>query len=213
MIGLARVLRGYPEGMQTTPFPRSPQIGDHATMSYTSTAGLMADLLPYVRDGLAAGDLVIYICHDHTPAQLGSALAGFGASYHQALLAGRLLIMSADEAFFSRGRFNVEESLNVFSSVLRDAALRGVARIRAVVEMTYLLSEVPGIERAVEFERRANDEIFARHPFLCVCPMNRERDSRGIWADILASHPLLYEDGLMRANPAFGRQCARAGKG
>ena len=182
-------------------------------MSYVTTAGLFADLAPYVREGLASGDLLIYVCHDHTPAQVRGAMQGLGAACHQALLDGRLQIMSADEAFFRNGRFNVEESLNVFASVLRDAAARGVARIRAVVEMTYLLAEVPGIERAVEFEARANDEIFTRHPFLCVCPMNHARDTRGIWADILASHPLLYENGLMRANPAFGCQQARAARG
>ena len=196
-----------------TPLPRPPQSGDHATLSYTTTAGLMAELSPYVSQGLAAGDLVIHVCHDHTPAQTRKALAALGPAAHQALHDGRLLVMSADEAFFRNGRFNVEESLNVFASVLRDAVARGFPRIRAVVEMTYLLAELPGIERAVEFEARANEEIFPRHPFICECPMKRERDARGIWAGVLASHPLLYQDGLMRANPAFGRHhaCARNG--
>ena len=149
----------YLLGMPTTSAPRPPAIGDHATMAYTSTESLIAELEPFLRDGLAAGDSVIYVCHDHSPDQVRRAIDGLGAVCSAALRDGRVVILSADETFFSSGRFNVEESLNVFAGVLREAVARQVPRIRAVVEMSYLSADVPGIERAVEFEARANEVI------------------------------------------------------
>ena len=182
---------------------REPHSGDHATMAYRSLPELIAKLDYFVSHGLASGDLVLYICDDHAVGAVRAELARIGDACAGALDSGQLQVMSSREAFFTNGSFNVESSLGTFARTLRGAVASGYRRIRAICEMTYLLAPIPVIERAGEFEARANAELFSVYPFLCVCPMNLQRDVNGTWDGILRSHPTLYDDGHLFPNPRY----------
>jgi len=187
---LGRV-RGKLRGMSQLSVGRDPLSGDHATMSYRSLPELIAKLDYFVSQGLASGDLVLYICDDHEVGAVRTELARMGAVCARALDSGQLSVTSSQDAFFTTGSFHVESSLGAFARALKDAMARGYRRIRAICEMTYLLAPIRGIERAGECEARAHAELFAVYPFLCVCPMNLQRDVHGTWAGTaLASHPL-----------------------
>jgi hypothetical protein len=113
------------------------------------------------------------------------------------------MLSPAKDAFFSDGVFNVERALDGVRSLGQQAAAEGFRRVRLSVEMTYLLADVPGMDRGPEFEARANEEVFAKFPFVCICSFNGNRAVPGVLEEVLKSHPVLISNGIPLLNPYF----------
>ena len=176
---------------------------DHAAIVYWQSGELLDAVVPYLIEGLRAGDKVVYVADETSPSTLSGALKAAGVDVDAEIARGRLTLVTAREAFFAEGRFDVEAALAGVRSLAAAAASEGYARVRFSVEMTYLLADVPGIERGPEFESRANEEVFAQFPFVCICSFNGTRDANGLLEDVLATHPILISDGIPLANPHY----------
>lgn len=179
------------------------RLRDHAALIYWEPDELMVNVVPYLQAGLRCGDKVVYVAHDVTPERIRAALQAAGVDVPAEERAGRLVVLRAEDAFFPDGRFDVERALAGVQALARQAAADGFARVRFSVEMTYLLAPVPGMEHGPEFEARANDEVFARFPFVCVCSFNGSRDVNNLLDDVLQSHPVLISNGIPLRNPLY----------
>jgi hypothetical protein len=179
--------------------------GDHAAYVYRSPEDLLERVVPYLRDGLAAGDKVVYVADDLDVTVVNAALREAGVDPEAEATAGRLVVTSALDAFFAGGRFDPDEAIAGVRALLAQARADGFKRVRFSVEMTYLLRNVPGIERGVEFEARVNEEVFASEPILCICAFNETRDDGRVLLDVLRTHQVLLEEGGVRDNPGYVR--------
>lgn len=177
--------------------------GDHAALIYWSEDELLTTIVPYLVEGLHAGDKVVYVADDLPTARVAAALTEVGVDVEGAREAGRLVLVSSKEAWFPSGRLDVEAAIAGVEALAAQALADGFGRVRLSVEMTYLLADVEGIERGVELEARANDEIFARYPFVCVCSFNGAREVHDVMADVMQTHPVLLRDGVPLANPYY----------
>ncbi|MBV8760739.1 MAG: MEDS domain-containing protein [Deltaproteobacteria bacterium] len=178
--------------------------GDHAAIMYWRPEELLDCVVPYLVAGIEAGDKVVYVADDLDTSRVADALRRTGADVDALTAAGRLMLMTAKDAFFGDGRFDCERALDGVRGLAQQAAADGYRRVRFSVEMTYLLADVPGIERAVEFEARANDEVFAQYPFVCICSFNATRaTSSKVISDVLATHPILISAGTPLLNPHY----------
>ena len=178
--------------------------GDHAAILYSDSGELLATVVPYLAAGLEAGDKVVYVADDLAVDQIAAALRQAGVAVDDAMARGRLTLVNAGDAFFPDGRFDVERALAGVRALAAQAATDGYTRVRFSVEMTYLLADVPGIEAGIEFESRANDEVFAQFPFVCICSFNAARaTSEAIISDVLATHPILIAAGSPLLNPHY----------
>jgi len=182
----------------------SLRAGDHAAILYWRPEELLDCVVPYLVAGVEAGDKVVYVADDLDTTRIGDALRRTGLDVDALVAAGRLVLVSAKDAFFADGTFDCERALEGVRQLAQQAAADGYLRVRFSVEMTYLLAQVPGIERAVEFEARANDEIFAQYPFVCICSFNAARaTSNHVISDVLATHPILISAGTPLLNPHY----------
>lgn len=179
--------------------------GDHAAFLYRSPEELLDLVVPYLREGLAAGDKVIYVADDLDVARVEAALRESGVDIAAHAAAGRLVVASAMDAFFAGGRFDADAAIADVRATLAQARADGFKRVRFSVEMTYLLRNVPGIERGVEFESRVNDEVFAKEPVVCICTFNQTRDDGQVLLDVLRTHQVLIEEGAAWENPGYVR--------
>lgn len=183
---------------------RALRTGDHAAILYWRADELLAAIVPYLAAGLAAGDKVVYVADELAPSRIADALRAADVDVDAAQAAGRLTIVRAADAFFPDGRFELERALAGVRALAEQAAAEGYGRVRFSVEMTYLLADVPGIEHGPTFEARANDDVFARFPFVCVCSFNAARATQaGIVADVLATHPIVISGGMPLRNPHY----------
>ena len=182
----------------------SLRVGDHAAILYWKHEELLDCVVPYLVAGVEAGDKVVYVADDLETTRIADALRRTGIDVDALVTAGRLVVMSAKDAFFADGTFDCDRALEGVRQLAQQAAADGYRRVRFSVEMTYLLAQVPGIERGVEFEARANDEIFAQYPFVCICSFNASRaTSNHIISDVLATHPILISAGTPLLNPHY----------
>jgi hypothetical protein len=159
--------------------------------------------VPYLVEGLKAGDKVVYVAHDHPVDVVERAIAGAGVDVDHEKAKGSLAVVGAKDAFFPQGRFDPDEALKAVEALAMQAKQEGYARVRLSVEMTYLLADVAGIERGAEFESRANEEVFARFPFACVCTFNGNLNAGGVIEDVLRTHPVLLSRGIPLVNPWY----------
>jgi hypothetical protein len=177
--------------------------GDHAATVYWHPDELFATIVPYMVEGLHAGDKVVHVAHELTTDAVAAALESSGVDVGTMQRSGRLVLLRAAEAFFPGGQFDVEAALAGVATLAEQAAIDGYTRIRFSVDMNYLTANVPGIERGLEFEARANDEVFARYPFVCICSFDGSTDQRDFLSDILRTHPVLVVGGVPVGNPAY----------
>lgn len=176
---------------------------DHAAIIYWSEQELLRTVVPYLVEGLKAGEKVVYVADDLAVGTVLDALARAGVPVEGSQKSGQLVVVSAKDAFFGNGRFDVEAALQGVKELAREAAAAGFPRVRFSVEMTYLLADVPGIEAGPEFESRANDEVFAQFPFVCICSFNGGRGSSEVLDDVLRTHPVLISNGVPLVNPHY----------
>lgn len=177
--------------------------GDHAVFVYRSPDELLEQVVPYLCAGLTAGDKVVYVADDLDVALVNAALRKAGVDVDGLTQAGRLVVVAATDAFFPGGRFDADEAISGVRALLAQAHADGFRRVRFSVEMTYLLRNVPGIERGVEFEARVNDEVFAGQPIVCICTFNQARDDGRVLLDVLRTHQVLIEGGTAWENPSY----------
>ncbi|MFL5318580.1 MAG: MEDS domain-containing protein [Myxococcaceae bacterium] len=176
---------------------------DHAAIVYWHAEELLDTVVPYLKEGLRAGDKVVYVADDLVVERIAAALSAAGVDVDAAQKSGKLMLVSANDAFFQGGKFDVEAALQGVRALAEQANADGFPRVRFSVEMTYLLANVPGIERGPEFEARANEEVFAKFPFVCICSFNGARDVNNMLAEVLATHPVLISNGIPLTNPYY----------
>jgi hypothetical protein len=151
---------------------------------YWTSAELLEMAVPYLVEGLKAGEKAVYVAHDHPVDFVQAALPQPGVA-----------VLSAKDALYPNGHFDPAEALARFV-----ALAEGQERVRVLIEMTYLLADVPGMRRGAEL---ANAQIFAEYPFTCVCAVNGNLDVGGVLADVLRLHPVLLSRGIPLVNPWY----------
>lgn len=182
---------------------RALRARDHAAIIYWTADELLDHVVPYLIEGLRVGDKVVYVAHDLSVERIAGALSARGVDVGAETKAGRLTIVAARDAFFGDGKFDVERAIAGVQALAEQSAKDGFSRVRFSVEMTYLLAHVPGIEHGPEFEARANEEVFARFPFVCICSFNGARDQSEMLTDVLETHPILIANGIPLQNPYY----------
>jgi hypothetical protein len=193
-----------PDERVVTATPGAPlRTRDHAAIVYWEQAELLEAIVPYLAEGIRAGDKVVYVADETPPATLIAALDAAMVDVDAETASGGLTLVRARDVFFASGRFDVEAALKGMASLAAAAERDGYRRVRLSVEMTYLLADGPGIERGPELEARLTEEVFARFPFVCLCSFNGARDTNAILQRVLETHPILMSGGIPLANPYY----------
>lgn len=179
------------------------QAHDHAALVYWSQDEFLATMVPFIVDGLRAGDLVVHVAHDEPLPPLVAALEEAGIHVDAMVAAGKLVLMTAGQAFAPNGRFDLEEATAGLKAMITSAQAGGAPRVRFSVDLSYVLSGTPGMEDFMVFDARANEDIFPAYPFICICAYNAGRGVNALVEDMFTTHPLVFVRGLPLANPYY----------
>ena len=175
------------------------RVGEHAALLYWTAEERMRGLVALVTEGLRAGDRIVYVVNDLPVQTIERALAAAGVDTATRAAEGRLALVPAADVLFRGGVFDPTASL----AELRALAARGSARrTRLVVDMTYLLADVPGIERGLELEARVSDALQGL-PLVRVCAFDVGREVSDRLADVLRVHPTVIGEGGSLRNPYY----------
>jgi hypothetical protein len=183
-------------GVQLTP-------GDHVCAFYPRLAERDEILIPYLREGIRAGDRCICVVDASDPEGVLTALgcgAGMGSS--SPLDRQQLEVQRSQDTYLRDGHFSTESMLDFWDRSIGGGVADGFAFTRAVGEMTWALRQMPGVEELVGYEARLN-LFLPRYPQVILCLYELDRFSGEVLVDLLKTHPKVLLGGMVLDNPYY----------
>jgi hypothetical protein len=160
-------------------------------------------LLPYLREGLAAGDKCICVTDDPAAGGAVRALAAeFGVDTTSA--SAQLQPMDSGSTYLSGGCFAIEKMIGFWDRSMSEAVDRdGFAFVRAAGEMTWALRGMPGSDLLMAYEAKLN-VFLHRYPQVLLCLYDLTQFANGeILMEILRTHPTVLVSGQLMENPWY----------
>ncbi len=163
--------------------------GDHLCLLYQTVEEQLAAVVPFMRDGLAAGERCLYVADDRTVDEVRAALGAAGVEVAREIARGALAVITKREAYLRSGAFDPAAMIGLLRDALGDAIAAGFQGLRVTGEMTWALGPEAGTDRLVEYEARLN-EFFPGSRALAICQYNRSRFPPAIIREVLRTHPI-----------------------
>jgi hypothetical protein len=177
--------------------------GDHVCAFYRGPAQRDEILVPFLRDGIQAGDKCICVMDDPDTQRVLTPLAQ-SVDVESSLRTGQLDLMGSDTAYLPNGTFEVDRMLDFWEQGVGGALRQsGFSFVRAVGEMTWALRDLPGVEYLVSYEARLN-KFLPRYPQVILCLYDLERFTDGqVLMELLRTHPRVLLSGQLLDNPWY----------
>jgi hypothetical protein len=168
----------------------------HICAFFSSRAQEYETVLPYLRDGLDAGERVINVLDASRLDDHRRRLTAAGLP-----LDDGLSLASAEDTYLADGRFDMERMIAFVRDALAEAEREG-KRLRTCGWMDWIHRDLPGTERTMEYEARMN-LLAPDHDCTFMCVYDLDRLAGETIADIMATHPFAIVGGEVRRNPFY----------
>ena len=170
--------------------------GQHLCLFYDQIDEQIGITVEFIRAGLERRERCLYVSDVATIGKLREQLQRSGTDVAAQVEEGALLLVTKDDAYLAGGRFDAEGMIAMLESAVQQALDAGFTGLRAAGDMTWLLDEAAGSERAIEYEAMMN-EFYANSRALGLCLYDRQR-----------LHPLALEAALRtHRSVLIGDQC------
>jgi hypothetical protein len=175
--------------------------GQHICYLFNDEVERRRIMAKYLESGLAAGEKILYLVDDLTPAEMLDALEELGVDARAS--AARLTVAAAAPAYCPHGTFDADAMLNEVRGFYATAIAEGFEGARGTGEMSWCLVEGRADEVSLmEYEARLND-LVAQHPYTACCQYDTRRFDGNTIMDVLAVHPMTIVRGQVVRNPFF----------
>ena len=158
-------------------------------------------LLPFITEGLDAGEKVFHVVNPRLRADHVRRLRSVGVNVESVEKSGQLQLCDWEQAYFPDGRFDQDRMLGMWQEVLGAAGQRGYIRTRLIAHMEWALEDREGVSDLIEYEARFNLVHDRRDPVICIYDLTKFKGD--IILDVLRTHPTIIVDGTIRENPFF----------
>jgi hypothetical protein len=175
--------------------------GDHICAFYPGVTERDDLLIPYLREGLKAGDKCICVV-DGSPSESIFAELGATVDLDSCLRQRQLEVARSQDTYLCGDRFSISAMLDFWDRVIGEAVTDGFPFVRSVGEMTWALRRLPGVEELVRYEAKLN-EFLPRYPQVILCLYELHRFSGDVLVDVLKTHPKVLLGGMLLRNPYY----------
>jgi hypothetical protein len=159
-------------------------------------------LLPFLREGMEAGDRFFHVLrHDYQPARRHS-LEDSGIDLATAERTGQVELRPWEEAYLRGGRFDQDAMLDLIQQVLSEGKEHGFELTRLWANMEWALEDLPGAHNIVEYETRLN-YVLPKYNDVVVCTYDITKFSAAVVMDILRTHPEVIIGETLQKNPFY----------
>jgi hypothetical protein len=191
---ITHVELGIP-GLQLAP-------GDHVCAFYRGLSERDEVLIPYLREGLRAGDKCICVVDATEPDTVLASLTG-EIDLRSPLASRQIDVLSSRQTYLRGGAFCTQTMIQFWDQsvggALRDPAF---SFARSVGEMTWALRDMPGVAELVGYESELN-RFLPQYPQVILCLYDLERFSGELVVDIMKTHPKVLVGGAVVENPYY----------
>ncbi len=159
-------------------------------------------LLPFIREGFAAGDRAVHIVDPAKRERHLQTLVDAGIDTERSQDTRQLEVRRWEEAYLREGHFDQDAMLALIQEVLEEGRRRAFPMTRLVANMEWALEDRPGIDDLVEYESRLN-YILPNYDDTVVCTYDLGKFSAPTVMDILRTHPMVIVGEVMQENPFY----------
>jgi hypothetical protein len=159
-------------------------------------------LLPFIRDGFAAGDRAVHIVDPAKRQRHLQTLSAAGIDPERSQETRQLEVRRWEEAYLRDGHFDQDAMLALIQEVLEDGRRQNFPMTRLVANMAWALEDRPGVTDIVEYESRLN-YILPNYNDTVVCTYDLGQFSASAVMDILRTHPMAIVGEVMQENPFY----------
>jgi len=154
---------------------------------------------PFVLDGVALGDTLMYFVDPAERASQVSHLRHLGLDTPNLLQRGQFIIHTWQETYLSKGHFDQESTIEIIDALLGDSS---GSRIRLITDMSWA-SAAPDVGRLVlEYEAQAGAAL-PKYPHISICVYDITKFSADVLIDVLRTHPMALIGGMLQVNPFY----------
>lgn len=185
------------------PFAGS-QLGEirHVCAFFNSADEEYRVLLPFIKDGFAAGHRAVHVVKSEDRDDHLHRLAAAGIDPEAAQQSGQLEIRINTDVYLRNGRFDQDRLLQVFEQRASTNAGQGFPLRRIVCHMDWAAEERSHLDTLVEFESRVN-EVWSRHDDAVICVYDLARFDGQVVMDMLRTHPMVIIGEILQENPFY----------
>lgn len=174
----------------------------HACAFFHTEEQFYKVLLPFIREGFAAGDRAVHIVDPAKRERHVQALAEGGIDAKGGLDSRQLEVRRWEEAYLREGHFDQDAMLALIQEVLEEGRRQEFPMTRLVANMEWALEDRPGVTDIVEYESRLN-YILPQYDDTVVCTYDLGKFSAPVVMDILRTHPMVIIGDVMQENPFY----------
>jgi len=176
--------------------------GDHVCVFSRGQGERDQLLLPFLADGLSAGDKCLAVLDTSEPQEILDAI-GPSATDHRS--PDQLTVLASRDVYLGDHGFDMEGMLDFYAAELAGiAANPAYGCIRTAGEMTWALRDIPGVEDLLSYEARVN-QVIADHPetAISLCLYDVDRFDGELIVGVLRTHPKVMLGGAIVDNPFY----------
>lgn len=189
--------------------PQRMRAGDHACLIYSGADELRSVLVPWVAEGLAAGERCLLVLGEDRREKRLRWLREDGIDVEAEVARRSLVVSDMREVYLSRGLFQPQPVLDRLRESVQAARAADFTGLRAAGELVWSARDLPGAHRLEEYERgltRIAAELGAQ--VLCLYDAGALPPHR--LSSAYRTHPLAMVEGRMRTS-ALGSRSALEG--
>ena len=160
-------------------------------------------LLPFVREGLEAGEKALHFVDAISQAEHFRRLGVAGIDVAACRATGQLDVRSWQETYLKAGTFDTDAMLAFLADVLRASRAEGFPRTRLIGHAGWDAEGPVPLEALADYEMRVNRILRRDDPVICV--YDRAGLDASLAAEVLRAHPLTIIDGAIRESPSYRR--------
>lgn len=172
--------------------------GDHVCAFYPSIPERDEILLPYLAEGLRSGEKCIVVLDSED----GPIIARKLAEKADGTPVESLELLSSRDTYLAGGGFDTKTMLTFWERSVSEAMSGGFSFARIAGEMTWALSNLPGVEELVGYEAELN-RFLPRFPQVILCLYELDRFGGEVLVDVLKTHPKVLLGDTLLANPYY----------
>jgi hypothetical protein len=174
----------------------------HVCAFYNSADEQYDALLPFVKEGLDAGEHVVLILGPAERDARIERLRGCGIDVDATQRTGQLEIEVWQDTYLRDGRFDTKATLDLVQGVFDSGIQRGFSRTRGWANMEWALTPAPGVEQLPYYESCVNF-IMPQYNDVIVCAYDVTRFPALLLEHVARGHPYLLADGFVQENPYY----------
>jgi ABC-type transporter Mla MlaB component len=175
--------------------------GDHAAFPFATAAEQAQVIGPFLHDGLAARQKVIYVGetgHRRLPGLVGRPDADRFAR------TGQLRVIPSGAVCLPRGRFDPDRMLAVIGREITEAAEQGYPAVRLTADMSWAFRQPEAYPLMLACEARFAEATAAETAVMAICQLDRSRCPADQLRALTGTHRLQvtanpeFDDGVLR---------------